>query len=48
MVDKISPGQFQAIYQELTGDMSTSDNKISKQYDDRMCLILKVGDDNIF
>ena len=47
MLDTISPGQFRAIYQELTGD-NTSDNKISKQYHDRMCLILKVGDDNIF
>ena len=28
--------------------MSTSDNEISKQYDDRMRLILKVGGDNIF
>ena len=47
MLDTISPGQFRAIYQELTGD-NTSDNKISKQYHDRMRLILKVGDDNIF
>ena len=47
MLDTVSPGQFRAIYQELTGD-NTSDNKISKQYHDRMRLILKVGDDNIF
>ena len=47
MLDKISPGQFRAIYQELPGDMSTSDNKISKQHDYRMRLILKV-EDNIF
>ena len=47
MLDTISPGQFRATYQELTGD-NTSDNKISKQYHDRMRLILKVGDDNIF
>ena len=47
MLDKISPGQFRAIYQELTGDMSASDNKISKQHDYRMCLILKV-EDNTF
>ena len=47
MLDTISPGQFRAIYQELTGN-NTSDNKISKQYHDRMRLILKVGDDNIF
>ena len=48
MLDTISLGQFRAIYQELTGDISTSDNKISKQYHNRMRLILKVGDDNIF
>ena len=47
MLDTVSLGQFRAIYQELTGD-NTSDNKISKQYHDRMRLILKVGDDNIF
>ena len=47
MLDTVSPGQFRAICQELTGD-NTSDNKISKQYHDRMRLILKVGDDNIF
>ena len=48
MLDTISLGQFRAIYQELTGDISTSDNKISKQHHNRMRLILKVGDDNIF
>ena len=48
MLDTISLGQFRAIYQQLTGDISTSDNKISKQYHDRMRLILKVGDENIF
>ena len=48
MLDKISSGQFRIIYQELTGDMSTSDNKLSKQYNDWMCLILKIGNDNIF
>ena len=48
MLGRISPGQFRAIYQELTSDMSTSDNKISKQFDDQLHAILKVGDDNIF
>ena len=45
--DKISPTQYRAIYRELTGDESVSDNQISKEIDERYRLILKVADSNV-
>ena len=47
MHDQISPGQFRTIYKELTRDCSVSDNKVSKEMDERMQLILSVSDDSI-
>ena len=47
MQDKISPGHFRTIYKELTGDCSASDNKISKDMEEKMQLILSVSDDSI-
>ena len=47
MHDKISPGQFRTIFKELTGDCSVSDNKVSKDMDERMQLILSVSDNSV-
>ena len=44
MFDKISASQFRLIYKELTGDNSCNENKKSKEYDERVKLILKHGD----
>ena len=48
MQDKISPDQFRAIYWELTEDNSVADNAVSKEYDERLKLILTVCDESIF
>ena len=47
MEDKISPAQYRAIYCELTGDESVSDNQISKEIDERYKLILEVANSNV-
>ena len=47
MEDKILPAQYRAIYRELTGDESVSDNQISEEIDERYKLILKVADSNV-
>ena len=47
MHDQISPGQFRTVYKELIRDCSVSDNKVSKEMDERMQLILSVSDDSI-
>ena len=47
MEDKISPAQYCAIYCELTGNESVSDNQISKEIDERYKLILKVTNSNV-
>ena len=47
MEDKISPAQYCAIYCELTGNESVSDNQISKEIDERYKLILKVTGSNV-
>ena len=47
MQDKISPGHFRTIYKELTGDCSASDNKIPKDMEEKMQLILSISDDII-
>ena len=47
MHNKISPRQFRTIYKEVTGDCSVSDNKVSKDMDKRMQLILYISDASI-
>ena len=47
MIDKISPSQFRSIISELTGDYSVSDNKISKETDDRLRAIVNNADDSV-
>ena len=47
MEDKISPAQYCAVYCELTGNESVSDNQISKEIDERYKLILKVTGSNV-
>ena len=44
MADKISPSQFQTIYQEFTGDKSAANNKLCKEADENIPLILKTAD----
>ena len=36
MLDKISPGQFQFIYREITGDQSKAPTSEQEKYDERM------------
>ena len=47
MMEKISPSQFLTIFSELTSDYSVSDNKISKETDDRLRAIVKNADDSV-
>ena len=47
MEDKISPAQYHAIYRELIGDESVSDNQISKKINERYKLVLKVANSNV-
>ena len=44
---KISPGQFRAIYDKLTGDKSVSSAEKSKEMYEQMKLISKTADPNI-
>ena len=44
---KIASSQFRVLYQELTGDKSVADNKLCKEADERMQLILKTADETI-
>ena len=47
MADKIASSQFWVIYQELTRDTSVADNKICKEVDGCMQLILQTADETI-
>ena len=44
MTEKLSPAEFRAIYSELTGDCSVSDNTKSVQVDERMRMVIKTAD----
>lgn len=44
MANGIISFQVRVIYQELTGDKSIADNKLCKEVDGRMQIILKTAD----
>ena len=44
MLDKISPGQFQFIYREITGDQSKAPTSEQEKYDERIRCIIKNAD----
>ena len=47
MAGKITLPQFRVLYQELTGDESVANNKLCKEEDEHMQLILKTADKTI-
>lgn len=47
MEDRISPASFRAIYRELTGDISVTDNSTSKEQDERIKVILNTCDESV-